>query len=101
MLAELPLSCNNLGTPVQVGCGADELIDLLMRCVLDPGDSILDCPPTFTMYKFDAAVNNANVITVPRNQDFSIDVPGETVTVHAFTAYTGSPQTQGCLRLGC
>lgn len=47
-----------------------------MRCVLDPGDSILDTPPTFTMYKFDAAVNNAKVITVPRNEDFSIDVPG-------------------------
>lgn len=60
----------------QVGCGADELIDLLMRCVLDPGDSILDTPPTFTMYKFDAAVNNAKVITVPRKEDFSIDVPG-------------------------
>eukprot|EP00983_Pelagomonas_calceolata_P113917 1160038-Pelagomonas_calceolata.AAC.3 len=39
-------------TPVtlQVGCGADELIDLLMRCVLEPGDAIVDCPPTFTMW---------------------------------------------------
>ena len=61
---------------MQVGCGADELIDLLMRCVLDPGDSIIDCPPTFTMYKFDAAVNDANVITVLRKDDFSIDVQG-------------------------
>ncbi len=34
----------------QVGCGADELIDLLMRCVLEPGDKIVDCPPTFTMW---------------------------------------------------
>lgn len=47
-----------------------------MRCVLDPGDSILDTPPTFTMYKFDAAVNNAKVITVSRKEDFGIDVPG-------------------------
>ena len=62
---------------MQVGCGADELIDLLMRCVLDPGDSILDCPPTFTMYKFDAAVNDAKVVTVLRNDDFSIDVQGK------------------------
>lgn len=65
-----------------VGCGADELIDLLMRCVLDPGDSIIDCPPTFTMYKFDAAVNDAKVLTVPRNDDFSIDVQGITAAVH-------------------
>lgn len=32
------------------------------RCVLDPGDKIVDCPPTFTMYEFDAAVNGAAVV---------------------------------------
>ncbi|GAQ81961.1 histidinol-phosphate aminotransferase [Klebsormidium nitens] len=59
-----------------VGCGADELIDLIMRCTLDPGDKIVDCPPTFTMYAFDADVNNAEVVTVSRKPDFSLDVPG-------------------------
>jgi len=59
---------------ILVGCGADELIDLVMRCVLDPGDVIIDCPPTFGMYSFDAAVNNAGVITVPRLPGFGIDV---------------------------
>ncbi|PHT81047.1 Histidinol-phosphate aminotransferase, chloroplastic [Capsicum annuum] len=59
---------------ILAGCGADELIDLIMRCVLDPGDKIVDCPPTFTMYEFDAAVNGAHVIKVPRNPDFSLDV---------------------------
>eukprot|EP01025_Chloroclados_australasicus_P056830 TRINITY_DN7069_c0_g1_i3.p1 TRINITY_DN7069_c0_g1~~TRINITY_DN7069_c0_g1_i3.p1 ORF type:complete len:418 (+),score=15.06 TRINITY_DN7069_c0_g1_i3:134-1255(+) len=61
---------------ILVGCGADELIDLLMRCVLEPGDYIIDCPPTFTMYTFDAQVNAANVISIPRNDDFSLDMPG-------------------------
>ena len=65
-----------MGPIVQVGCGADELIDLLMRCVLDPGDVIVDCPPTFTMYAFDADVNNARVVTVPRLEGFRLDVPG-------------------------
>ncbi|XP_057450126.1 histidinol-phosphate aminotransferase, chloroplastic-like [Lotus japonicus] len=59
---------------ILVGCGADELIDLIMRCVLDPGDKIVDCPPTFTMYEFDAAVNGASVIKVPRRPDFSLNV---------------------------
>uniref|UniRef100_A0A7N0R9A6 histidinol-phosphate transaminase n=1 Tax=Kalanchoe fedtschenkoi TaxID=63787 RepID=A0A7N0R9A6_KALFE len=59
---------------ILVGCGADELIDLIMRCVLDPGDKIVDCPPTFTMYEFDAAVNGAHVIKVPRITDFGLDV---------------------------
>ncbi|CAA2934366.1 histidinol-phosphate aminotransferase, chloroplastic [Olea europaea subsp. europaea] len=59
---------------ILAGCGADELIDLIMRCVLDPGDKIVDCPPTFTMYEFDAAVNAARVIKVSRKLDFSLDV---------------------------
>ena len=67
-----------LGVPMEqvlVGCGADELIDLLMRAVLDQGDKIVDCPPTFTMYAFDAAVNGAGVVTVPRLDGFKLDVP--------------------------
>lgn len=47
-----------------------------MRCVLDPGDKIVDCPPTFTMYVFDAAVNAGEVVTVPRLDGFRIDVEG-------------------------
>ena len=47
-----------------------------MRVVLEPGDSVVDCPPTFTMYAFDAAVNGAAVATVPRLPGFKLDVAG-------------------------
>jgi histidinol-phosphate aminotransferase len=66
-----------------VGCGADELIDLLMRVVLDPGDAVIDCPPTFTMYRFDADVNAARVLRVPRGPGFALDVPGIAAAVAA------------------
>ena len=56
------------------GSGADELIDLTMRLFLQPGDAILDCPPTFGMYAFDAAIAGAKVIRVPRRPDWSVDV---------------------------
>jgi histidinol-phosphate aminotransferase len=46
-----------------------------MRVVLEPGDSIVDCPPTFTMYAFDADVNAARTVAVSRRPDFSLDVP--------------------------
>ncbi len=59
-----------------VGAGADELIDLIMRVVLSPGDTIINCPPTFGMYAFDADLNNAQVVNVPRKSDFAIDVDG-------------------------
>ena len=56
------------------GSGVDELIDLLMRVFLDPDDCIISCPPTFGMYPFDAELNAARCIEVPRNADFSLDV---------------------------
>jgi len=56
------------------GSGADELLDLIMRVFLDPGDNILSCPPTFGMYSFDAELNAGRCIEIPRNADFSLDV---------------------------
>ncbi|MCS6839265.1 MAG: histidinol-phosphate transaminase [Roseiflexaceae bacterium] len=58
------------------GAGSDELIDLLMRAVLRPGDVMVDCPPTFAMYSFDAALYGARVVPVPRTEQFDIDVEG-------------------------
>jgi len=56
------------------GHGADELIDLLCRVFLGPGDAIINCPPTFGMYEFDAGLTGATVIEVRRRADFSVDV---------------------------
>jgi histidinol-phosphate aminotransferase len=63
------------------GHGADELIDLVMRLFVAPGDAILNCPPTFGMYRFDAAVNGARVLSLPRQADFSLDVAAITAAV--------------------
>ena len=34
------------------GSGSDELIELILRLFLDPGDQVINCPPTFGMYIF-------------------------------------------------
>lgn len=60
---------------IVMGAGADELIDLLMRIVIDPGDVLIDCPPTFSMYAFDGTLNQARIIEVPRKADFKLDLP--------------------------
>jgi histidinol-phosphate aminotransferase len=65
------------------GCGADELIDLVMRLFVTTGDVIVNCPPTFGMYSFDAAVNGARLLSVPRQADFSLDVEGGVQAVAA------------------
>lgn len=59
---------------ILTGAGADELIDLILRVTLDPGDLILNCPPTFSMYEFNTDVNNARTLNVPRRKDFSLDL---------------------------
>ncbi len=56
------------------GAGADDLIDLLLRLLIDPGDAVINCPPTFGMYAFDSDLNRARVISVPRRADFSLDI---------------------------
>jgi histidinol-phosphate aminotransferase len=58
------------------GMGADELIDLVLRAVLSPGDGVIDCPPSFGMYPFSTAVNAGHYIPVARRDDFSLDVAG-------------------------
>lgn len=66
------------GVPAQnimAGAGADELIDLIMRVCLEPDEVILNCPPTFGMYQFDGDLNAARVVNVPRQSDFSLDLP--------------------------
>ena len=56
------------------GHGADELIDYLCRVLLQPGDVVINCPPTFGMYDFDARLSMGRVVEVPRRRNFSIDV---------------------------
>ena len=59
---------------VIVGAGSDELIDLLFRLFVSPGDSIIDSDPTFGMYGFCARVAGAETIMVPRNENFDINI---------------------------
>ncbi|RME83188.1 MAG: histidinol-phosphate transaminase [Caldilineae bacterium] len=58
------------------GHGADELLDLLCRIFLMPGDRVVNCPPTFGMYAFDALLSGGQVVNVPRDDDFRLTVTG-------------------------
>jgi histidinol-phosphate aminotransferase len=45
-----------------------------MRLFIEPGDLIVNFPPTFGMYSFDADINGAGVINICRRPDFSIPI---------------------------
>jgi histidinol-phosphate aminotransferase len=58
---------------VVVSNGADESIDLVLRATLEPSDVVIDCPPSFEMYRISAHGHRGQVVEVPRRIDFSLD----------------------------
>ncbi len=58
---------------IVAGNGSDELIDMILRMFLGPGENIVIPTPTFGMYAFSAEVCGGEVRSVPRNQAFEID----------------------------
>lgn len=56
-----------------VSNGGDEIIDLLLRLMLNVGDRIIDTPPTFSSYRISTTLNRGIVLNVPRKKDFAID----------------------------
>ena len=66
------------GVPIEnllAGSGADELIDLILRVMLEVNDCVINCPPTFGMYPFDTLLNAGQIINVPRKSNFALDLP--------------------------
>jgi histidinol-phosphate aminotransferase len=58
---------------VLVGNGGDELIFDLLLAWGGRGRTLLDMPPTFSMYAIDAQSTGTAVVSVPRLPDFSVD----------------------------
>jgi histidinol-phosphate aminotransferase len=79
--------------------GADEMIDMIQRIFLDRGDAIIDCPPSFEMYGFFARLNGAKIVSVPRREDFSVDVEAiERNCELGIANYSGAPNSQFAIR---
>ncbi|KAJ2684609.1 histidinol-phosphate transaminase [Coemansia sp. RSA 1285] len=61
-----------------LGVGSDEIIDMLVRIICQPGkDAIMVTPPTYGMYKVVASINDVDVVKVPLLVDdglFQLDV---------------------------
>jgi histidinol-phosphate aminotransferase len=58
-----------------LGNGSDEIIDLCFRVFCNPGtDKVLIFTPTYGMYEVSAYINDIQVIRVPLNKEFQIDI---------------------------
>ncbi len=70
---------------IVAGSGSNQLIDLLLRLFIEPGDEVINCVPTFGIYSFSTELCGGNLIEVPRDGNFAVDV---TAVEKAVTART-------------
>ena len=56
------------------GNGSNQLIDLLIRLLVNPGDEVINCTPTFGIYSFSTKLCNGVLVDVPRDDDFNIKI---------------------------
>lgn len=59
---------------IVVGNGSDEIIDLILRLFLEPGEKVIDLVPTFIMFSFRVKICKGEVVEVEREEDFSVDI---------------------------
>jgi histidinol-phosphate aminotransferase len=59
---------------IMVGSGSDELLDLVLRMVVDEGDEIINCPPTYGMYPMLIGLNKGKNVCIQRNADYTLRV---------------------------
>jgi len=55
------------------GVGMDGVIETVIRTLVDPGEQVVISTPTFSFYALAATGQSAEVVTVPREADFSVD----------------------------
>ncbi|MFC2012973.1 histidinol-phosphate transaminase [Chloroflexota bacterium] len=58
---------------IVAGSGSNQLIDLVLRLFIEPGDEVINCVPSFALYRFSTKLCSARLIEVPRDENFNVD----------------------------
>jgi histidinol-phosphate aminotransferase len=59
---------------IVAGGGSNQLIDLILRLFLNRGEEVINCVPTFGIYKFSTDLCGGKLVDIPRKDKFDIDV---------------------------
>jgi histidinol-phosphate aminotransferase len=62
---------------VEAGCvvaghGSNTLIDLIVRLFVGPGDEVIDCVPTFDIYRFSTEICGGTLVNVTRDDRYGV-----------------------------
>ncbi len=59
---------------IVAGSGSNQLIDLLLRLFISKGDEVINCIPTFDLFRFSTELCNGKLVEVPRDENFAVNV---------------------------
>lgn len=59
---------------IVAACGSGELLDDILCLFTRPGDEVINCIPTFDMYRTRTVINGATLVNVPRDENYAVDV---------------------------
>ena len=59
---------------IVAGHGSNQLIDLLVRLFVGPGDEVINCVPTFDIYRFSTEICGGTLVNVNRDEKFAVDI---------------------------
>jgi len=59
---------------IVAGGGSNQLIDLVLRLFVIPGDEVINCVPTFAIYRFSTQLCGGTLVEVPRDDDFTVNL---------------------------
>jgi len=59
---------------IVAGSASNQLIDLVSRLFVTNGDEVINCVPTFGIYRFSTALCGGTLVEVPRDKNFAVDI---------------------------
>jgi histidinol-phosphate aminotransferase len=59
---------------IAAGNGSNQLIDLLIRLLVNKGDEVINCTPTFGIYSFSTKLCEGRLVEIPRDDNFDIEI---------------------------
>jgi len=59
---------------IMAACGSGELLDDILCLLIEPDDEVINCIPTFDMYRIRTLINRGKLVNVSRDEDFAINV---------------------------
>ncbi len=59
---------------IVAGSASNQLIDLVLRLFISKGDEVINCVPTFGIYRFSTELCGGTLVEIPRDGDFAVNI---------------------------